>query len=581
MSNKEIADIFYKLAIFLEMDKKAFKPQAHERAGASLEALKQDVYTIYKNGGLPALEQIPGVGRGLAFKIEEYLKTGRLREYEDYKRKLPVKLDELLAVEGIGPQKIKFLYQKLGITDIKSLARAAKQDKIAGLPGFGKASEENIIEAIAFLSKSNGRFLLAEILPLAEEIVSRLEKLKEVKQISLAGSLRRMKETAGDVDILAVASSPDKVMDFFVNFPGVVKVWARGRTKSSVRVGQGFDIDLRLVPEKSYGSALQYFTGSKEHNIALRVLAMSKGLKLNEYGLFNGSKMIGGRTEKGIYRLLGLSYIEPEIREDKGELQNKQPRLITLNEVKGDLHCHSEWASGDNSILEMAQAAMLRGYQYIGISDHTKFLRIENGLDEKQLSEQRKEIDALNVEISKYRNADMSKFRILQGAEVNILNDGRIDINDQALSKLDYVIAGVHSSLKMPKQKMTERIIRAMKNPYVKIISHPTGRLIMKRDEYQLDFDRFLRATKETNAILEINSSPKRLDLNDQNIRRAKQSGVKMIINTDSHQKEQLEFMKYGVAQARRGWAESKDIVNTLPLAGLLKVFSMPRERGE
>jgi len=362
-------------------------------------------------------------------------------------------------------------------------------------------------------------------------------------------------------------------MDFFCSQPEIIKIWGKGSTKSSIRLKQGFDVDLRVVPQKSYGSALQYFTGSKDHNIHLRKIAISKGFKLNEYGLFRGSKIIAGKNEKGVYEALGMDYTPPELRENRGEiefaLKGKLPILIQLTDIKGDLHCHSDWNGGNDSILEMAEMAMVLGYQYIGISDHTKFLRIEHGLNEKQLSQQRKEIDKLNLEF-KEQNLE---FRILQGAETNILNDGSVDIKNEALKKLDYVIAGAHSNFKMPKEKMTKRIIKAMKNPYIKIISHPTGRILKKRPEYQIDIDKILHVAKETKTILEINSLPERLDLNDVNIKRAIEFGVKLVINTDSHHKDQLKYMEYGVSQARRGWAEPSDVINTYSIKRLQDFF--------
>jgi DNA polymerase (family 10) len=388
-----------------------------------------------------------------------------------------------------------------------------------------------------------------------------------------------MKETIGDVDFLIVSKNPQKVMDFFVSLPGVIKIWGKGATKSSVRMREGFDMDIRVVSKKSYGSALQYFTGSKEHNIATRRIAMDKGLKLSEYGLFRGKKMIAGWSEAGIYKALGMAWMAPELRENQGEIeaalwqiQGKPkglPKIIDYNDIKGDLHVHSKWDDRISSIEEMAKFAQKMGYEYIGISDHTKFLRIEHGLDEKQLAQRDKEIDRIN----KRFRASGSGFRIFRGCEANILNDGSIDIKDEALAKLDFVIAGIHSSFKTEKEQMTERIIRAMKNPNVDIISHPTGRLIKTREEYQIDFDRILRAARETKTILEINAFPERLDLNDQNIRRAKEAGVKMIINTDAHQKDQLRFMEFGIAQARRGWAEKEDIINVQPLEKLLEFF--------
>jgi DNA polymerase (family 10) len=584
MKNQEIANIFYEIADFLEMEGVAFKPYAYQKAAITLETLEKDVTDIFEEGGRVALEKIPGIGKSIAEKIEEYLKTGKIKYYQDLKEKTPINMEELTAVEGLGPKRVKVLYQKLGIRNLKDLEKAAKGHEIASLFGFDIKTEKNILEGIAFLKRSKGRFLLGEILAEVKEILEKLKSLKEVGQISVAGSVRRMKETIGDVDVLVTTKNPKKIMDFFVQLPGIIKVWGRGPTKSSIRMRQGFDVDLRVVQKKSYGSALQYFTGSKEHNIITRRIAISKGLKLNEYGVFRGKKMIAGWSEKGVYRALGLPWIEPELRENQGEIEvalrqvqgkpDGLPKIIGYNDIRGDLHCHTKWDGGKNTILEMAGVALARGYQYLGITDHTKFLRIEHGLNEKQLTEQRKEIGKLNEKFAPHRTKDSSAgFKILQGCEANILADGSIDIKDEALKKLDYVIAGIHSNFKMEKEKMTERIIKAMRNPYVKIISHPTGRILKRRDEYQADFDKILRAAREFGVVLEINSSPQRLDLNDRNIRRAKEAGVKMVINTDSHHKDQLRYIELGIAQARRGWATASDIINVHPLEKLLKFF--------
>ncbi|MGB9743464.1 MAG: DNA polymerase/3'-5' exonuclease PolX [Minisyncoccales bacterium] len=573
MINQELARIFNEIANYLEMEGVAFKPYAYQKAALALETLEEDVKEIYQKAGRPALEKIPGVGKSIAEKIEEYLKTGKIRYYEQLKKKIPVNITELVAVEGLGPKKVKVLYEKLGIRNLKDLEKAAKAHQIASLFGFGEKTEKNILQGIAFLKKSKGRFLLSEIFPQVEEILSQLKTVKEIDQINVAGSLRRMKETIGDVDILITTKNPQKIMDFFVSLPGITKVWMKGPTKSSVRLKQGFDIDLRVIKKKSYGSALQYFTGSKEHNIVLRKIAIEKGLKLNEYGLFKDKKMIAGWHEAGIYKVLGLAWIEPELRENQGEIEaaqkNQLPKIIGYEDIKGDLHCHCDWNGGANSIAEIAEMAQKMGYEYVGIADHTKFLRIEHGLDEKQLELRNKEIDQINEKL-KIKNL---KLKILRGCEANILNDGSIDIKDETLKKLDFVIAGIHSNFKMTRGKMTERIIRAMKNPHVDIISHPTGRILKRRDEYQIDFDKILRAAKTTRTILEINSYPERLDLNDKNIRQAKEAGVKMIINTDAHHIDQLRFIKFGIAQARRGWAEKDDIVNCWPLEKLIKYF--------
>ncbi|MBD3208079.1 MAG: DNA polymerase/3'-5' exonuclease PolX [Candidatus Nealsonbacteria bacterium] len=574
MENKKIAQIFYLISEHLEMEGVPFKPQAYQKAALVLEDMERDVKDIYEESGIEGLRKIPGVGESIASKIKEYLETGKIKYYEKLKKKAPLDLEALTAVEGLGPKRIKDLYEKLDIRNIEDLEEAAKKRKIAPLFGFGEKTEKNILQAISFLKKSKGRFLLGDILPTAQEIKEKLAGLKEVKKIDIVGSLRRKKETIGDLDFLIISSQPDKVMDFFVSLSGVVKVWGKGETKSSVRMEQGFDVDVRVIPPESYGAALQYFTGSKQHNIATRRIAISKGLKLNEYGLFKDEKRIAGETEEKIYKALGMEWIPPEMRRDEGEieaaLEGKLPKLLKTEDVKGDLHCHSSWNGGENSIKELAEKAQELGYQYLGIADHTKFLRIENGLDEEQLSKQREEIEKMN---SSFKQKG-SSFRVLQGAETNILNDGSIDIENEALSKLDYVIAGIHSKMKMTEKEMTERIIRAMKNPQVDIISHPTGRLLKKREEYKVDFAKILRAAKEFNVYLEINSYPQRLDLYAPYIKRCKQEGVKMVINTDAHQTSQMRYMELGVAQARRGWAEKDDIINTLPISKLTKALS-------
>jgi len=571
MKNQEIAKIFYEIAYFLEMEGVKFKPYAYEKAALTLEGLEKDVEEIYKKEGFEGLRKIPGVGESIAKKIEEYLKTGKIQYYEDYKKKYPINLDELMGIEGLGPKRMKVLYEKLGIKNLKDLEEAARSHKIAPLYGFGEKTEKNILEAIEFAKRSKGRFLLGDILPIVKEVYKKLKSLKEVERIDAVGSIRRMKETIGDVDFLVISKNPAPIMDFFVSLPGVIKVWGKGNTKASVRMKEGFDMDIRVLPKRSYGAALQYFTGSKEHNIALRKIAIQKGLKLSEYGLFKGSEMIAGEKEEEIYQKLGMDWIPPELREDRGEieaaLRGKLPKIIDYKDIKGDLHVHSKWDGGKNSIEEIAEYAIKMGYEYVGIADHTKFLKIEHGLDEKRLRERNKEIDKLNC---KLQNAKC-KLRILKGCEANILPDGKIDIDDECLKEQDFVIAGVHSRFKMTKEEMTERIIRTMRNPNVDIISHPTGRLIQKRDEYEIDFDKILKVAKETGTILEINSYPERLDLNDINIKKAKEMGVKMVINTDAHHVDQMRFIELGIAQARRGWAEKEDIINCWPLEKMLK----------
>jgi len=573
IKNQELAKIFNEIADFLEMDGIAFKPYAYQRAAIGLQTMEEDIEDIYKKGGKKALEEIPGVGKSIASSIEEYLKTGKIKYYNFLKTRTPVDMEELIRVEGIGPKKVKALYHNLGVANLKDLEVAAKTHRISPLFGFGKKTEQNILQGIEFLKRSKGRFLLGEILPKVKEVYEKLKNQKEVEKISVAGSIRRMKETIGDADILIISKNPKKVMDFFVSLPGVEKIWGKGATKASVRMKEGFDMDVRVVPKRSYGAALQYFTGSKDHNIVLRKIAITKGLKLSEYGLFRGKKIVASSSEEEVYSALGLDFIAPELRENTGEIEasqkHKLPKIVELGDIKGDLHTHSDWDGGVNSIESLAKVAMSLGYEYLGISDHTKFLRIERGLDEKKLTKRNKEIDKLN---QKFLTQGL-KFKILKGCEANILNDGSIDIKDEALRELDYVIAGIHSSFKMPKEEMTQRLVNAMKNKNVDVISHPTGRILKKRDEYEIDFDKILKVAKDTGTILEISAWHERLDLNDKNIRKAKEAGVKMVVGTDGHQKDQLRFMEPGVAQARRGWAEKEDIINCWPLEKLLTYF--------
>jgi len=569
MSNKELSRILFSIAKYLEMEEESFRSVAYRKASRSISSLDRSVEDIYSEGGPEALKEIPGVGESIALKIEEYIKTGKIKYYEELKSKTPIDLSEIIAIEGMGPKKAKILYQKLKVKTISQLEKAAKGHLIAPLRGFGEKTELNILQGIEFLKGQKGRFLLGEVYPIVEDVLRGLRSLREVEKAEVAGSFRRSKETVGDIDLLAVSSEPEKVMEYFASQPDVAKVWGKGLTKSSVRMAEGFDMDLRVVSRKSYGAALQYFTGSKEHNVATRRIAISKGLKLNEYGVFKGTRRIAGETEEDVYKAIGLQWIPPEMRENQGEvelaLENKIPRVVDCKDMRGDLHVHSNWDGGNDPIEVLAEVAKKMGYEYIGISDHTQYLKIEHGLDEAQLAKRDLEIDKLNEEYK--------EFRILKGCEANILNHGEIDIKDEALSKLDYVIAGIHSSMKMGKAEMTERIITAMKNPNVDIFSHPTGRLINTRDEYQIDLEKILRAAKEFNVVLEINASIERLDLKDEYIKRAKKAGVKMVIGTDAHIKEELNLMRLGVAQARRGWAKKKDIINTGSVEELLNNF--------
>jgi len=591
MKNAEVAKILAEIGEYLEMQDVAFKPRAYQKAAEVIADLQESLADIYKKGGLKALEEIPGVGVSIAEKIEELLKTGKLKYYTKIKKQMPVDLSELSAVEGLGPKNIRTLYQKLGIKTVKQLEQAAKKGKIRKLEGFGKKSEDKILKGIDFLKKSGGRFLLGLAWSQAREIEERLKKLGGVKKVVVAGSLRRRKETIGDIDILVVASgvAAKKAMDFFVSMPEVAGVFAKGPTKSMVKLKNGLDADLRVVPEKSYGAALNYFTGSKDHNIHLRQLAMKKGWKLSEYGLFRrdpGSspgrrrwRRIAGVTEEDLYKKLGMDYIEPELRERTGEIeaalrqaQGKQPglpKLIKYNDLKGDLQIQTDWSDGADSIEEMAREAAKRGLEYILITDHTKRLAMANGLDEKRVLKQIKEIDKVNA---KLKRAGI-KITILKGTECDILKDGQMDLKNEALAKLDIVGGSVHSHFKLSKKEQTERLVKAMENPNVDIIMHPTGRLINKREAIDFDMDEIIKVAKRTKTVLEINAFPDRLDLKDEYIRKCVEHGVKMVISSDSHAKGHFSVLEYGVAQARRGWVTKKDIINVWPLRKMLKIL--------
>lgn len=569
VSNQEIAKILYEIGEFLEMQGIQFKPRAYEKAGHSVEGLEEEVAEIYKKGGLKALEDIPGVGLSIGEKVQELVKTGRLRYYESLKKKIPVKVEELSAIEGVGPKMILKLYKKLGVRDLKTLEAAAKAGKIARMTGFGKRSEQKLLQGIEFLKKSSGRFILGFILPQIRTIKSRLEDLKEVDHIAVAGSARRWQETIGDLDILVTSSKPKAVMEFFVNMPEVGHVYSTGLTKTMVRLKNGMDADLRVVPDKSFGAALQYFTGDKRHNITLRAIAEKKGYKLNEYGLWRGKKLVAGRAEEEIYKALGMQIPPPEIRNDTGEIQaalkNKLPRLVAYGEVRGDLQVMTNWTDGANSIEEMAEEARKLGRAYIAVTDHTKSLAMTGGLDEKKLLKQMAEIDKVQKKFP--------KLKILKSAEVNILKDGSLDIKDEVLAKLDVVGVAVHSHFNLPRAEQTKRIVRAMRNRHADILFHPTGRLIQRRDAYEVDMDEIIKTAKQTGTTLEIDAYPDRLDLKDEYVRKAVEGGVKLAVDTDAHAKAHLQYLELGIAQARRGWATKNDIINTRPWREMLKLL--------
>ena len=556
--NQELSYLFSQLALYLEIQGVLFKPQAFLRVKEVLESFGEDVEKIYQREGLRGLTDIPGVGKGIAEKIEEYLKTGEIKELEEYRKKMPVNIDELILVEGVGPKMVKELWHSLQVKNLKDLESAAKTGKIAKLPGFGAKKEQNILEAIAFRKKSEGRWLLGEIYPIAQGYAEELKGSGLAEQAVVAGSLRRMKETIKDIDILITSKHPEKVMDFFVDMIPHEKVLSKRKARVFLRTKEGFDVDVRVVKEEVFGAAIWYFTGSKKHNVKVQALAKKKGFTLSERGLYKEKALIPCATEKAVYKALGMQYIEPELREDQGEieaaLKGNLPNLILYNALKGDLQVQTNWTDGKHSIEEMAKEAKKQGLEYIAITDHTTDLGVASGLDEKKLLLHAKEIDKVQKKIS--------SIKILKGAEVNIRKDGTLDIANEALSKLDVVGVSVHSHFKMSKKDMTQRIVYAMQNPHVDILFHPTGRVVKKRDAYEVDMDKIITAAKKTGTILEVNGSS-RMDLNDTHIKKAVQARVKLIINSDAHHKDHFQFLKYGIAQARRGWATKADVINT------------------
>ncbi len=571
MTNREIAEILGEISEYLAMEDVPFKPRAYEKAGEVVAEFSRPLCDVYKTGGIKALQKISGVGVSIAEKIEEAIRTGTVEYLEELRRKTPVKLHELRMVEGLGPKHIKRLYDEIHVTDLQSLERAAKSHKIQKLSRFGEKSEENILQGIEFIKKSGGRFVLGFMLPVVREIADRLRGVRGVSAVAIAGSARRMKETIGDADLLAVSKTPNVCMDYFTTMSEVAHVIAKGDTKSSVKLNTGLHIDLRVVEAASYGAALNYFTGSKDHNIALREIAIQKGYKLNEYGLYRGKKAVSGKTEEDIYRALGLRYIEPELREMHGELEasrgNKLPNLIRYNDLKGDLQTQTIWTDGKNSIEEMAHAAMKSGLEYIAITDHTKRLAMTGGLDEKKLQRQMKEIDAVNAKLKKTKK----DFVILKGTECDILKDGSLDLPDRVLKDLDIVGVSIHSYFNLPREEQTQRIIRAMENSHVDILFHPTGRVINKRDPYDIDIDAVIACAKRTGTILEIDAFPDRLDLRDEYIRKCVNQGVLMSIDSDAHTANQFAYLEYGIGTARRGWATRSDIINAYPLEKMRK----------
>jgi DNA polymerase (family 10) len=574
MINLDMARIFDEIADILEVKgENPFRIRAYRRAARTIEMLTQDLRVIAERGGVTELKKIPGVGEGIAKKIVEIAKTGDCKKHRELKQEVPVALLELLAIPRVGPKTIAKMHEELGISSIEELEEAANSHTLEKLPGLGAKVEENILKGIEQYRRYKGRVLLSKALPYAESIVNALKKLDVVDTITIAGSLRRMRETIGDIDILVASKRPKVVMDAFTSLDGVEDIVAKGDTKSSI-VLKGIEVDLRVVDAGSFGAAAHYFTGSKHHNIRIRELGVKNGLKINEYGIFRGEERIGGEKEGDVFERVGLAYIPPELREDQGEVEaakeGRIPNLVDVSDIKGDLHVHTKWSDGKDSIAEMAESGASLGYEYIAVADHSPAVGIAGGIKVENIAKRQEEIARVNKKF----DAEGVKFRVLSASEVDIKSDFSLDFPDAILESLDLVVGAVHTKFSQDRETMTKRIVTAMENPHVDIIAHPTGRVLGKRDPYEVNMERLMEAAKDTGTILELNAFPDRLDLNDIHCRMAKDYGVRVAISTDAHDAAQMgPVIKYGVATARRGWLEAKDVVNTRGLEAVLQML--------
>ncbi len=566
--NAELVAAFNRLANLLEIKgENPFKIRAYRNAARTIEGLGRSVEEMVRAG--EDLTQLPGIGKDLAQKIKDFVETGRIEKLEELEREIPAPLLELLSVEGLGPKRIRVLYENLGIKDLDQLRDAAQSGAIEKLPGFGPKIVETILKGTRLAKKEGRRFKWAVAEEYVEDLLQYLNEAQGVEVIEVAGSFRRKKETVGDLDVLVVSEDWELVTDHFVRYPHVKEVISKGKTRSTVILTPGIQVDLRSVPRQCYGAALAYFTGSKAHNIAIRTMGVKLGLKINEYGVFRGDERIGGEEELDVYKAVGLPFIEPELRENSGEIEAAQagrlPNLICLGDVRGDLHCHSHYTDGKDTIWAIATAAKALGYEYIAITDHSKRLTVTKGLDEKRLREQMEEIDQLNERLD--------GITILKSIEVDILEDGSLDLPDEVLGELDLVVGSIHHKFKLSQEAQTARVLKAMDNPHFTILGHPTGRLIGQREPYKINVQKVLEGAKERGCFLELNAQPDRLDLNDVNLRLAKEIGVKIAISTDSHSIGTLAYMRYGVNQARRGWIEKGDCINTRSLPELKQLL--------
>jgi len=566
VQNSDVSDIFNKVADLLEIEgANPFRVRAYRNAARTISSLPRSVSDMIESE--ENLTELPGIGEDLAGKIKEVVQTGSLAQLEALESSTPSELSRLMKVAGLGPKRVKAIYENLGVVDLKSLKEAAEKGKVRELEGFGKKTEQTILEELEDVEDREERIKLMEAEQRASPLVAYLRKTKGIKEITVAGSYRRRKETVGDLDILVTCKKGSNVMDRFAEYEDVKKVVSKGTTRSTIVLRSGLHVDLRVLRQVSYGAALHYFTGSKAHNIAVRKLGVKKKLKINEYGVFKGKKRTAGKTEKQVFEAVNLPYIEPELRENRGEVEAAQkgslPQLVGLDDIRGDLHAHTKKTDGHASLKEMADAAKAHGYDYLAITDHSKKVTMARGLDAKRLAEQIKEIDRLN--------GKLKDIVILKGIEVDILEDGSLDLGDDILKELDLTVCSVHYHRKLSKKKMTERIIRAMDNPYFNIFAHPTGRLINERNPYEIDLERIMEAAKERGCYLEVNAHPDRLDLTDRHCKMAKDMGLKLAVSTDAHSVADLDFIRYGLDQARRGWLEADDIINTRSLRELRK----------
>ena len=569
--NEKVSQVLYEIGEILTIKADRFRSRAFNMAAQRVVALTEDIRAVHERG---ELQGIPGIGKGIAAVIEEVLETGSSTQLEELREALPKGIRDLIELEGVGPKKAIRFNEELGITSVDELEAAIKAKRLRGLKGFGEKTEENLLRSISERRLLTGRFMLGAVLPVIKDIEAYMAESDAVLRVQVAGSARRRRETVGDLDVLVASLRPDEAVERFVSMPPVIRVLSQGSTKSTVVLERGLQVDLRVIPPEDYGAALQYFTGSKEHNVKLRTISVKMGYKLNEYGLFEREtdKKVAGEDEEGIYRVLGMDLMEPELRENRGEIEaateGRLPDLVNLEEIKGDLHVHTEWSDGNSSIVEMAAKARQMGLQYIAICDHTAALGIAHGLDGDRLREQMAEIDRLNE--------GLEDFAVLKGVECDIMADGSLYHPDSLLGDLDFVVASVHSGFNASEEKMTGRFLSAIHNEHVNSIAHPTGRLIQRRAPYAVDLERLYKAAAAQGVMMEINALPDRLDLDDVNSRTAMENGVTLAIGSDAHSPAQLDFLELGVSVARRGWLEAKDVANTLTVDELLKSLEKP-----